>query len=389
MSYKLYYDDSYMKKFTATVISCTQTDKGRAIVLDKTAFYPEGGGQPRDRGVITAGDRQIQVNDVREKGGEIIHYCSSPIEPGSCVEGEIDWERRFDFMQQHTGEHMLSGIVHRLFGYNNVGFHMNEKEVTVDFDGPLTRRDIRQVMEESNRCVWENQPVIASFPDNVKDLDYRSKKELEGEVRIVFAGNADTCACCGTHTSTTSAAGPIAVTSFSAYKCGTRLVMHSGKRAVDILMRRNRQCYDISHMLSAPVDTIQQAVAARLEENEKLKSALASSQSSLMEVWAQGRTAENGRIIEIKKGLSSAQIQSFALLLAKKADTAIVVSDTDGAKICIVSPTLDTNALGRHISGIFGGKGGGKKGIYQGFLTQMPDMAGLAAAADEFEKNRQ
>ena len=384
MSVKLYYDDRYMKTFTATVQSCREDKKGWAVVLDRTAFYPEGGGQPHDTGLMHCGPLTVIVTDVREKGEEIVHYCDGPVPVGSRVTGEIDWERRFDFMQQHTGEHMFSGVVHSMFGYNNVGFHMNENDVVVDFDGPLTKNDIKAVMDECNRCVWENQPVIAGFPDNVKDMEYRSKKELSGPIRIVTAGQADVCACCGTHTATTARAGPIAALSFAAYKGGTRINILCGKRAVEYLKNRNDDCYEISHILSSPVEKITDSLRSRLKETEMLKAQLARANRQLMEMLARQAVAENGLCVVKKDGLDAASARQLATLLAEKSRTAVAFSGEENGKICIISTEYDTNALGRHIAGALGGKGGGKPGMYQGFVTRRTDEEKIKALVRSF-----
>ena len=187
---KLFYNDSFATKFTAEVIDCFENKDHFAIVLDKTLFYPEGGGQPCDHGIICWADGSAEIFDVREKNGTICHYSATAIPVGTVVDGEIDFERRFDLMQQHTGEHMISGIVHSLFGYDNVGFHLSEKDMSLDFSGPLSKEDIDRVVEIANDMIVKNQPVTADYPD-ISKIEYRSKKALEGPVRIVTAGEAD------------------------------------------------------------------------------------------------------------------------------------------------------------------------------------------------------
>lgn len=376
-----------MTEFDGKVLSCTEDKKGWMTVLDRTAFYPEGGGQPADRGVIRFGENSAEVLDVREKGGEIVHYTDKEIPVGSAVHGVIDWERRFDLMQQHTGEHIFSGVVHSMFGFNNVGFHLSEKDNVVDFDGVLSKEDIKAVMDRCNEIVWANQAVTARWPENVKDMEYRSKKELSGPIRIVSAGEADVCACCGTHTAYTSQAGPIAALSSMAYKGGTRINILCGKRAVEYLKQRNDDCYDISRQLSSPVESIASAVNARMKEIDELKFRLAGAKRQLIAVWAEGANTDGKICIMSKPGLNSGEIQSLALLLSEKAETAVVYSrqtDANG-KICIVSSSLDTNKLGKHISASLGGKGGGKPGIYQGFVEKDADEEILKSLTEEYK----
>lgn len=373
MAHKLYYEDSFLNKFTAQVLQCIPDEKkGFAIILSQTAFYPEGGGQPCDKGCLIAGDTVFDIYDVREKEGEIFHYCKAPVPTGITVCGEIDFERRFDLMQQHTGEHILSGVIHQVFGYNNIGFHLGETEITVDFDGPLASQDIQLVMETANNYVWQNQPIKTEFPQNLQELEYRSKKELTGQVRIVSAGNADMCACCGTHTKTTAQAGPIIIANFSAYKGGTRIVMHCGKRAVKYLMQRNSDCLAISHLLSLPLEKVPQGVQARLDEIGNLKMQLAKAQAQLMEFWVAQAVVQNKIIFLEKEGLSSAQVQQLCQMASEKAPIACVLSGQSDApaKICIISNQTNTTALGKAITAQFCGKGGGKPGLFQGFVEK-------------------
>ena len=386
MSVKLFYDDRYMTEFDSVVLSCTEDKKGWAVVLEETAFYPEGGGQPADHGTMTFGQTTAQVKDVRERNGQVVHYTDVEIPQGTEVHGIIDWERRFDFMQQHTGEHMFSGVVNSMFGYSNVGFHLSEKDNVVDFDGPMTKEDIKAVMDRCNELVWADQPVTAAWPENVKEMEYRSKKELAGPIRIVTAGQADVCACCGTHTATTSQAGPVVALTSMAYKGGTRINILCGKRAVEYLKQRNDDCYNISHQLSAPVESITDAVAARMKEIEDLKMQLGAAKRQLIAIWAEAAETDGEICVMSRDGLRSNEIQSLAVKLGEKAKTAVVYSrqtDANG-KICIVSTDKDTNKLGRHISAALGGKGGGKPGIYQGFVQQPTDEMQLYSLVKEF-----
>lgn len=202
---KLYYQDAHQAAFEARVVSCQPGKHGYDVVLDRTCFYPEGGGQPGDTGVLSG----IRVTDTHERGGEIVHFCEQPLAVGQIVEGQIDYGRRFEFMQLHSGEHILSGVVHRRFGYENVGFHMGADFVTIDFSGMLTQEDLSAVEAEANEWVWKNVPIEITYPDAeaLKAIPYRSKKELTGQVRIVTIPGADICACCGTHVSSTGKLG--------------------------------------------------------------------------------------------------------------------------------------------------------------------------------------
>ena len=378
---KLFYNDSYATIFTAEVIDCFENKDHFAIVLDKTLFYPEGGGQPCDHGVIRFGGETAEVFDVREKNGIICHYSKTEIPVGTVIEGEIDFERRFDLMQQHTGEHMISGIVHSLFGYDNVGFHLSEKDMSLDFSGPLSREDIDRVVEIANGLIVKNQPVTADYPD-ISKIEYRSKKALEGPVRIVTAGDADVCACCGTHLSTTGQVQMIAVTDSMNYKGGTRIFLGCGRRVFADYMAKNTSCLDISHKLSAKVEEITGKVNDKIVECENLKAELAEAKNQLFSCWAESVPAGDVGFME-KDGLSSGEIQRLCSKLNEKCPTACVVAkQTDGtSKICLFSSVCDTNKVGRAICTALGGKGGGKPGIFQGTFSAEGDVLSLLKGA--------
>ena len=378
---KLFYNDSYATTFTAEVIDCFENKDHFAIVLDKTLFYPEGGGQPCDHGVIRFGGETAEVFDVREKNGIICHYSKTEIPVGTVIEGEIDFERRFDLMQQHTGEHMISGIVHSLFGYDNVGFHLSEKDMSLDFSGPLSKEDIDRVVEIANDLIVKNQPVTADYPD-ISKIEYRSKKALEGPVRIVTAGDADVCACCGTHLSTTGQVQMIAVTDSMNYKGGTRIFLGCGRRVFADYMAKNTSCLDISHKLSAKVEEISDKVSDKISECENLKAELAEAKNQLFSYWAESVPAGDVGFME-KDGLSSGEIQRLCTRLNEKCPTACVVAkQTDGtSKICLFSSVCDTNKVGRAICTALGGKGGGKPGIFQGTFSAEGDVLSLLKGA--------
>ena len=230
---RLYYEDVYKKEFTATVVECREQKKGYAVIVDESAFYPEGGGQPSDVG--TLGD--AKVTEVHEKDGELLHYTDKALEVGAKVEGKIDWARRFDLMQQHSGEHMVSGIIHEKYGYDNVGFHMGSDVITVDLNGMLDDSQLSEIEREVNERVWEDREVVITYPDaeELKTIDYRSKKELTGQVRIVTFPGVDVCACCGTHVTHTGEIGMVKLLSVVKFHDGIRMEMICGKRVLDYL----------------------------------------------------------------------------------------------------------------------------------------------------------
>ena len=202
---KLYEENPFLTRFTARVRSCAQGMRGWDVILDQTAFYPEGGGQPYDLGVLGG----VQVLEVHEREGHVVHTCSAPLEVGSAVEGQIDWARRFDLMQHHSGEHIVSGLAHAMYGCDNMGFHMGADVITIDLSVELTQDQVRELEAAANRYIWGDHPVQITYPspEELAHLEYRSKKAIEGQVRIVSFPGADTCACCGTHVSSSGQIG--------------------------------------------------------------------------------------------------------------------------------------------------------------------------------------
>ena len=208
---KLFYENSHLQEFTATVTDCWQTEKGWIVTLDATAFYPEGGGQACDIGTLGG----VRVLDVQERDGKILHLCDGALEVGVEVTGKIDWERRFDLMQQHTGEHIVSGLLHEKFGYHNTGFHVGNNVMEVDFDGPVSAEDLAQIERRANEAIWQNLPVKCWIPEpeELPQVTYRTKRELPWPVRIVQVPGYDSCACCGIHVARTGEVGMIKILS--------------------------------------------------------------------------------------------------------------------------------------------------------------------------------
>lgn len=374
---KLFYNDGYATQFTATVQECTAVKDYFAIVLDKTLFYPEGGGQPCDMGTLTFEGGTADVFFTKEKDEIIYHHSHTAIPVGSIVQGKIDFDRRFDLMQQHTGEHMMSGIIHKMFGYTNVGFHLTENDMSIDFDGVLSDEDIAAVVAQANRLIVADQPVTADYPDTEK-LEYRSKKPLQGAIRIVTAGDADVCACCGVHVARTSQVQMIAVRDSMNYKGGTRIFFGCGGRVFADYMKKNSLCAQISQHLSAKTDEISTRVADKIKECDNLKIQLGEAKTQLMEYWAE--EVQQGEIGFVsRENLVPNELQRLAAQINKKCAVACVYSkQADGTgKICIISQTRDTNLLGRAVCSALGGKGGGKPGIFQGTVTADGDVKAI------------
>lgn len=257
---KLFYEDINLTDFTATVISCEPDEKRKCyrILLDATAFFPEEGGQSADKGTLNG----QSVLDVQIKDDLIYHYTEKELPVGTSVTGHVDCEQRFDFMQQHSGEHIVSGLVHARFGYNNVGFHLSKNEVTLDFNGELTAENLKEIEEKANEVIYQNLPIAITYPskEELATLSYRSKIEIEGQVRIVTIPGVDVCACCAPHVATTGAIGMIKITNCQSHRGGVRLNILCGKRALADYNQKQDSVTAVSIALSAKQELIADAV---------------------------------------------------------------------------------------------------------------------------------
>ena len=258
----LYDEDAYAVQFTASVLSVDET----GVVLDRTLFFPEQGGQKSDTGILTCDGRSVQVRDVRIRNGVITHVADwgeeAPFTPGCTVTGEIDWVRRFDFMQHHSGEHIISGTAHRLYGCDNTGFHLTENEMTLDFSRLLTAEEIARLELEVNKAVWKDVEIVAFFPasEEAERLDYRSKIDITEGLRIVTIEGIDVCACCAPHVHRTGEVGFIKVVKSMKNKGNTRLKVVCGSRAYDLLTSEYRILHEISDMLSTSTDCVPERI---------------------------------------------------------------------------------------------------------------------------------
>ncbi len=258
MTEKLYEKDAFIKKFTAQVVDSVKCEDFYKVVLNKTAFFPEGGGQAGDTGNLGGAN----VFDTQIEEDIVYHYTDMPLEIGSDVEGEISFERRFNFMQNHTGEHIVSGIAHALFGVNNVGFHLGEELVTIDFDKELTQEQLDKIEDIANQKVWQNLPVRAYFPTSseLEKTAYRSKKDIDGAVRLVEIKDTDVCACCAPHVSSTGQIGIIKLLDSERMRGGIRIVLKCGAFALKDYRNKYENISQISTLLSAKQENAAEAV---------------------------------------------------------------------------------------------------------------------------------
>lgn len=306
---KLYYKDVYQRKFHAKVVQCRPGKKGYEVALDQTAFYPEGGGQPYDTGTLG----KAKVLEVHSKDGEVWHDTDCPLEVGSQVEGNIDWDRRFDLMQQHSGEHLVSGLIHEKYGYDNVGFHMGTDRITIDFNGIVPEEDLPKLEEKINEVIWENIQTRVLYPteEELKQLCYRSKKELSGWVRLVEFPGTDLCACCGLHVTYTGEIGMVKLLSVQKFREGVRMEMISGKRVLDYLNEISEQNHQISVQLSAKPGETAAAVRRLAEENFRLRGRVMDMEAEAFEQEARRRLAA-GDVLLFEKGMEADSVRRLA-----------------------------------------------------------------------------
>lgn len=380
MTEKLFYRDSHLREFTAAVTACRPCgkDDGREkaesgdagkyeVELDRTAFFPEGGGQYSDKGVLGG----ARVLDVREKDGHIFHITDAPLEMGEQVTGKIDWEERFMKMQQHTGEHIVSGLVHGKYGYNNVGFHLGSEDCTMDFNGELTEKDLLGIEREANRAVWENLEVQVLYPteEELEKMEYRSKIEIEGQVRIVVIPGYDVCACCAPHVKYTGEIGVIKLTNVQRYKGGVRVTMLCGIRALLDYEKKQQEAGKISAMLCAKENEIAGAVSHLREECSALKYELGEKEKKIVLMKAQNIPDDAAVVCEF---VEEGNMDSMRLLMNSVLEKDRVLcavfggNDEDGYRYVIGSRKADVRALAKEFNAAFDGKGGGRPEMVQG-----------------------
>ena len=374
---KLYYLDAHQKTFTAAVLSCVPGKHGYDVVLDRTCFYPEGGGQPGDTGSLSG----VRVTDTHERGDEIVHFCDAPLAVGETVEGAIDYDRRFSFMQLHSGEHILSGIVHRRFGYENVGFHMGTDFVTIDFSGMLGPDDLAAVEAEANEWIWKNIPIRITWPspDELAAIPYRSKKELTGQVRIVTIPDVDICACCGTHVSNTGEIGFVKIFSCVKFHDGVRLEILCGRRALQYMSALVEQNRRVSGLLSAKPLQTADAAARLLEAEAALKLRAAQLEEQVFAQKAQA-LAGVGNVLLFEPPMTPDSVRRLTDLVMTACGGRAAVfagSDAEGYKYAVGEADGDLRQFVKELNAELHGRGGGKPFFAQGSVAA--SRAGIEA----------
>lgn len=383
MTEKLFYQDSHLAEFEAEVISCEpagadfdESGKGQphlwAAELDRTAFFPEGGGQYADTGVLGG----VRVVDVQEKEDRILHLLDAPLEPGIRVAGMIDREERFMKMQQHSGEHIVSGLVNSRFGYHNVGFHLGSEDCTMDFDGELTKQQLSEIEREANRAVWKNLEIQTLYPskEELAEMEYRSKIEIEGQVRIIVVPGYDVCACCAPHVSRTGEIGVIKLTHVQRYKGGSRVTMLCGVRALADYAEKQEQAGEISALLCAKENEIAESVQRLKDEANALKYALVEKEKKLIAAKTE-LIPKDGKPVcvfaEDVEGDSMRMLMNLVLEAGHGLCAVFHGNDNDGYRYVIGSREQDGRIINmrgfaKEFNAAFNGRGGGKPEMVQG-----------------------
>ena len=365
---KLYYQDCHLRQFEAQVLTCQQTEKGYQVTLSQTAFYPEGGGQACDLGTLGG----VRVLDVQEVGETVVHFCGAPLTVGETVEGIIDWQRRFDQMQQHTGEHIVSGIVHRLFGFNNSGFHVGSEVLTVDFDGIIPQEALAQIEAEANQVVWQNLQLRCWYPsrEELPTVGYRTKKALPWPVRIVEIPGVDKCACCGVQVGMTGEVGLIKIFSCVKFHQGVRIEMACGGRALELLNAAYDQNRQVSQAFSAKIFETGEAARAMSKRLADSEYRAASLQKQIFDTIAESYRGK-GNVLLCRPDCPPAELRELADRIANVCGGIAFVYS--GSNICLASRTDDLKALGAELKSRFNARGGGKPGFFQGTLQATPE----------------
>lgn len=385
---KLYDSHPYETEFEATILSAEPVKKSWEIVLDQTLFFPEEGGQSADTGYLEPLADQKEgmsawlVTDVQIRGDVIYHMVSVPKEmrpeAGMKVSGKINWERRFSNMQNHTGEHILSGLIHAKYGFDNVGFHLSDHIVTFDQSGYLTPEQVKEIERKANRIIWADMPVTAKYvaPEDAKNRIYRSKIEIEGDVRLVTIGDEkdpiDVCACCAPHVARTGEIGLIKILRSEKYKGGTRLTILCGSRALAEVSGQQEQIEKISHLLRAKQEEAFEAVSHLFEENAAQKERLIRLQEEKIRRLAEEAVHAGNHVWVFTEDLDPLPHRNLVNLLAERCDGyagAFLQTGNSEYRFIIGSKSKDCREVAALLRERFGAKGGGKSEMVQGSVS--------------------
>lgn len=366
---KLYESDGLLSVFEATVLACEEKSDGFDVELDRTAFFPEGGGQASDVGTLN----KVSVLHVRTELGRIRHRTDAPLSVGATVRGEIDFNLRRRRMQNHGGEHIISGLIYKTFGIGNVGFHMSDHEITIDTAAPVTEEMIERIETLANRAVWEDRPIRCYYPtpEELVALPYRSKTELDGAVRIVDIEGCDRCACCAPHFPSTAPIGLIHVKSFIKYKKGSRLTAVCGEDALDDYRRIAREAQSIARLYSVVPEEIFSAVERREEVFSAKLGEISELKARMLELRLSAIEPTDKNICVFEEGCEPNLLRRLATEGAAKTSGVFAAFSSNGRggyNYIVCTQNGDLSALAADMRTSLGGRGGGKGPMISGFV---------------------
>lgn len=379
MSTRRLFEEQVTLRQFETQVEEVREKKGRwEARLSATAFFPEGGGQPGDKGTLVLEDgRRVAVLDTKETDGMIWHLLDQEICPGERVTGILDWDFRFRNTQNHSGEHIVSGLIHQKYGYHNVGFHMGSDAVTMDFDGVVKEEDLKEIEAAANRAIEEDVPFEILYPtkEELSSMEYRSKKEIGGQVRIVRIGSYDTCACCGTHVESAGQIRLIKLLGVASYKGGVRISMLAGKDALDDYCRKHDLVMKAVHLLSAKPEKVEESLEKLIRDKEELKSALIGLQRRIGEEKAAQVPEGSEKVCFVEPAFSMDELREMVNKAALRAKLVlgILPLEEQRCQYVLISNEADVRPLGKELNQRFEGKGGGQPTMVQGTLYGDPE----------------
>jgi len=391
-THKVYYDDAYAREFVGHVVSAqlqmkeAAEDGGTAlldVVLDQTAFFPEEGGQSADTGTLAG----FPVRDVQIEGGEIHHFVdvsginedsADIFAEGAAVRGVLDWKRRFSNMQQHSGEHIFSGLVHRHFGLDNVGFHLSDREVTLDFNGVLTMEQLLAIEHEANEAVAEDVPSIITFPTK-EEFDRspcRSKLELTDNIRVVIFPGYDMCACCAPHVRHAGEIGLIKVTGVISWRGGVRVSIVCGSRALGLFDREHEIVTEAANFLTTSADNICPQLRKMKDEIRRLRAEMKDMSAGLLAAKLQAVPVDAENVLLFTEDADKKAVRDAVTSLAENHSGYCGIftgNDADGYSFVIGSRTKDSREAMKKMTDGLHARGGGKPDMVQGSVRAVEE----------------
>ena len=367
---KLYDRDAYATEFEARVLSCEPVEDGFAVILDQTLFFPEEGGQTPDKGNLSG----IEVMDVQIKNDVITHLLPQSLDVDDVVKGNIDWQHRFFNMQQHSGEHLFSGLAHRKHGLKNVGFHLSNQIVTMDFDKALSEEQLKEMEWEINQAIVANVEIKTGYPskEELAELEYRSKIEIDGAIRIVEIPGYDICACCAPHVRRTGEIGMFKIQSVQNYKGGMRISFLCGFRALEENRRKSEIISELTGLLTTNQENVVEQVAKLKTQVQSLKTQLSNAKQLLMENKLVEIPSDQKDVILFERDLDTPVMRNVVNKLMEEHEGVcgiFVGTDEDGYNFIIGSKTVDCRDVATMLREKFDSRGGGKPQMIQGSVV--------------------